>query len=605
MRNAPCTPLSPDEEAAIMSAFPVPLLTPEEDRDAAKLFKRYVFYETRQNRSRDCYCTSCGRRYNVSRKGHADFFKASHKGALKGSYGYEREFYACHEARMKAACPECGAESEIVAAGKFQNFRSLTEHVLVVRLSARDGWLLAQAGVVVREFGRGDCYGEIANAGAVTQRREFHEFRRFAFRPGRRNEWQLKGVWNNGGEDFTVKVGAADFLPESRYCYRKSRRFAWTPTKSVGEAHYPAPYTEASYFILNPDALSESDMRYCQFFQWFECAYGYALGDDSTMHAHFCAYLSEYTRRPQMEMLVKLGYAHVVSDLILNGVQNRSLLNWKADNPADFFRVSKADFRALRNADCGAVDLKLYRSALDGGLVQDLKEFVEVTGGAKLWTEKLLDLCAAHALTLRRVAAYWRGYASRTGTEFPVVVTLWKDYLTAAQKLDYDLTREDVLLPRNLSERHDAATRTVTLEAEETKRKQYRSLYQRLCKRYEYGADGLRIVVPRDAADIINEGKTLRHCVGGYAARHMEGKATILFLRRTCDLAAPYATIEMTTETNPRKLSIVQIHGYCNDVRTQSPLKTHGDFLAGWLEWVHEGSPRDSAGRPVAPGNEG
>ena len=49
--------------------------------------------------------------------------------------------------------------------------------------------------------------------------------------------------------------------------------------------------------------------------------------------------------------------------------------------------------------------------------------------------------------------------------------------------------------------------------------------------KYEFELDGLRIVFPMTAAAIRREGKLLRHCVGGYADRHMKGVVTILFLR--------------------------------------------------------------------------
>ena len=59
-------------------------------------------------------------------------------------------------------------------------------------------------------------------------------------------------------------------------------------------------------------------------------------------------------------------------------------------------------------------------------------------------------------------------------------------------------------------------------------------------------------------------------------------------------------TIELSTENNCRELRIRQIHGYRNDRDGgPPPERVHGGFLKLWLDWVHEGSPRDAEGRPV------
>ena len=591
MKNAPCTPLTPEEEAAIMSAFPS-ALTPEESSDTAKLFTPYVFYSTRPDKSRDCYCTVCGERYNVRRKGNADFFKASHK----GKHGYP-DFTA----RDKASCPKCGAIVEVLSAGRFRDFASLCETAQVVRLSVYDGWLLAQAGIVVREFGRGGCYREIANAGAVsvTEKREFHELRRFAFKPGRRNEWQLKAWFQCYGYEVFAQVNAADFLPKQGYRIRKAEAFTWTPHKSVGEAHFPAQYRALAYHIINPGAIAKSDMRYCQYFAWHDAEYGDITEDGETRyHANLCVYLAEYSRRPQMEMLVKLGYPEIVSDLVIR--RKADFLNWKADNLADFFGMSADDFRIFRNSKMAFVNLPNFRRLRDSGLVRDMREFA---GFSRKFTatnfEVFCQACASAGVSMRRGANYLTAYASRTGTASDVSVTLWKDYLDAARKLGYDLTRDDVRTPKNLAERHDAATQGVQAEADERERKRYRPVFDALRRRYEYGADGLRVVVPTCVADIVTEGKILESCVGGYAARHMAGTTVILFLRRDNDPAAPYVTIEASAENNCAKVILRQVHGYRNDIGAESPRLTHKAFLDKWLAWVHAGSPRDNHGQPV------
>lgn len=581
MKNAPCTPLSSDEEAALLSAFPA-CLSPEEETDAAQLFRPYIFYKTLPNRGRNCYCTSCRKHFYVSRKGHAAFFAASHKGT--GSS------YMFREPRMKAACPECGAESEIISAGKFRNFKTLSEYELVARLSVYDGWLLVQSGVVVRDFGRDDS--------GVTESRRFHEFRRFVFKPGRRDEWQLRGQFTVSGYQYVCHISVSDFLSKSNYSYRSMESFSWTRQKSVGEAHYPAPYQAAAYCILNPGAIAQSDMRYCQFFLWHEWEYGELQGH---YYANMCLYLSEYTRRPQIEMLVKLGYEQVVSDLVIRGKTHRDALNWKANNPKDFFGMGKADFLAFRDSELTFQDLSNFRELRRRGLVRDMREYAGFQREFANF-DTFGKACLAAGVTMRRGANYLLECSFRTAASMPTCATLWLDYLEAAKKLEYDLAREDVTMPRNPPERHDNATQTVSIEVDKKAHARYRVLYKDLQRRYEYSADGLCVCVPICTADIVAEGKALQHCVGGYAARHMEGQTVILFLRKADTPAVPYVTVEIAPDNNPAKITLRQIHGFKNDRGAESPRQTHAAFIDKWLAWVHAGSPRDSTGRPIMEG---
>ena len=179
---------------------------------------------------------------------------------------------------------------------------------------------------------------------------------------------------------------------------------------------------------------------------------------------------------------------------------------------------------------------------------------------------------------------------------------LWLDYIDAAKKLGYDLARRDVAFPKNLQGAHDSAIAAIRYEENEAARKAYEKKYQKLVKKYSFTAMGLSVVVPEDDRQIINEGKILHHCVGGYAERHMAGAATILFLRKEKTPWRSYITIEMCGKKGN---DIRQIHGYRNEnkagKRLATPGERHGEFLDLWLAWLNNGSKRDKNGRPVLP----
>ena len=108
--------------------------------------------------------------------------------------------------------------------------------------------------------------------------------------------------------------------------------------------------------------------------------------------------------------------------------------------------------------------------------------------------------------------------------------------------------------------------------------------------------------MPKGAQEIMDEGRILKHCVAGYADRHMQGQVTILFMREAAAPDKPFLTIEMDGNR------LVQIHGYRNEGLYSAkgrfapdPREVHREWLDTWLEWLKKGSKRDKKGKPMLP----
>lgn len=197
-------------------------------------------------------------------------------------------------------------------------------------------------------------------------------------------------------------------------------------------------------------------------------------------------------------------------------------------------------------------------------------------------------------------------YAKRHTGELKVtgVLRYWLDYLDMAEQLEYDLKQETVAMPKDLKERHDTAATMVKIRASAEEKKKYQPRYKELRKRYEFRLGDLCVVVPESGEAIVAEGKTLEHCVGGYAARHMKGAVDILFLRHVRRPERSFLTIEMVPwKTGSGKPVLRQIHGYKNE-RYRNPVEPSVKFawfLEPWMEWLKSGSKRDKNGQPVIP----
>lgn len=94
-------------------------------------------------------------------------------------------------------------------------------------------------------------------------------------------------------------------------------------------------------------------------------------------------------------------------------------------------------------------------------------------------------------------------------------------------------------------------------ESQEARRKFKENMEYR--KKLEFAHGGLFIRQPKNMTEIVNEGKRLHHCVGGYAERHAYGKLHIMFIRTAEKPDVPFYTVEVDLFGE-----IVQVRGLRN-----------------------------------------
>ena len=95
---------------------------------------------------------------------------------------------------------------------------------------------------------------------------------------------------------------------------------------------------------------------------------------------------------------------------------------------------------------------------------------------------------------------------------------------------------------------------------------------------YERIGDEFEIIIPREPGDIVNEGASLNHCVGGYLESVAHGYKTILFLRKVSNPDKSFYTIEVGDSR------IIQIHGNHNRWLGNNPEAIQ--FVIDWLKDV-------------------
>lgn len=363
------------------------------------------------------------------------------------------------------------------------------------------------------------------------------------------------------------------------------------------------------YDVIGIEEIQESPFRYC-------CA-----ADFSDRDSHLLEYLTACCFYPrQIEMLMKTGMTDVVTDLVVRGVKHAIAIDWSREKPTDSFGLNKQELKEFMGMQHNIKTIELYKRLKRKVPMAEVAEWVscgvsirDVFSQAKKW-----------GVAPERLIRYLRGFVgcARYGgrTSIDSAMRTWKDYLTAAEALGYQLHRDNVLLPQNLGRAHDEATeqhREVLqrerrrLERQHRKEERdrmaaaneaYEVRRKKLEQKYGFSINGYFIRAPINGAEVLDEGRILKHCVSGYADRHVKGSVTILFMRKEKSPDKPWLTIEMAGN------KLVQIHGYKNEgIHTTKgriapdPREVYREFLDTWLDWLKKGSPRDISGNPKLP----
>ena len=276
-----------------------------------------------------------------------------------------------------------------------------------------------------------------------------------------------------------------------------------------------------------------------------------------TSGAYYCStnnhdsiwdYLSIYAKDRKTEMLVKLNMAYLVRTQMHGYAAG---LNGRAKNPWDYLRIYKSRCKGFNCMDGDDFELlKIYR--LERKLKLQFSEEEIDTLKSIIGREYVIKNCLKY-MTIRqlinRVNTYYKKKVGYTKSD---VLTKYSDYLNMKEELGYDMTDSIILHPKDLKAEHDKAViernEAAAKRREEKANEMYKGIsarFKRANKVYYYASGKLFVRPAKNAAEIIEEGRILHHCVGGddYLNAHDKKESIILFLRKKEN--TPYITIEM------------------------------------------------------------
>ena len=284
-----------------------------------------------------------------------------------------------------------------------------------------------------------------------------------------------------------------------------------------------------------------------------------------------------------------MGLKEIVRAMIQERRTFSNIIDWSQSDPRKAFRLTSAELRAIAESGNDRVLLQLFHRCKKMRVtVEDLKKWLGWIGEYTL--RDFITSCKKISVSPQTAMRYIEKTA-QTG-KIQHEAKQWIDYIDAATMLAYDLGEHNVLWPKDLKQAHDAACAARAIKLDEQAFEKYEARYRALQKKYEFTDGKYMIVIPHGQEEIVTEGNALKHCVGGYAARHMNGVLDILFMRRCSAPATPTWTIEM------RGKSLQQVQGEGNRYENKPKGKAK-NFLDLWLLWVAQGSRRSKNGEPI------
>lgn len=143
------------------------------------------------------------------------------------------------------------------------------------------------------------------------------------------------------------------------------------------------------------------------------------------------------------------------------------------------------------------------------------------------------------------------------------IVIRYRDYIDMSVSLKVDLSHKSVRYPNNCLVAHDQILKRFNEVKHEIENEVFiekvKPLYAGLSIT-EFEKDGFCIALPQLRSDLITEGQSLNHCVGGegYYKNHIAGIKMIFFVRRINAQDKPFFTMEV----DMRDFHICQLYGF-------------------------------------------
>lgn len=346
---------------------------------------------------------------------------------------------------------------------------------------------------------------------------------------------------------------------------------SWLKLKTCNEPYFAEAFGGTrDYRVIGLEQIGESRLKYCGYEKFIE------LCGDTASDCPLVKFLCMSAKYPALEKLMKSGFEYIVKDKLLG----RSVrLNYRGDTPQKILRLNTAELRALNEASASEYNDYLYFRKNIRASGSFAKRF-ELFEHFRTILPDIVEVAEQTGLSHEKVMNYIKRQTGGKNEKTYLFMRDWKDHLRQCVELGYDVTDEAICKPADFYKMHER----ISMEVEARKDKM---MWDNFTKNYEqrreleFFGEEFIVIQPSYIDEIIKEGEALRHCVGGYAERHAQGKLTIMFLRKKSEPDKPYYTVEVSND-----YKIVQCRGLRNNMANNPKPKSVEDFEKKYQEYL-------------------
>lgn len=414
---------------------------------------------------------------------------------------------------MKAECEQCGTEAKVRASGRGRS-RLIDEAYLLwyEKSQVNDQAIIARGFYLVRDY-TGDYHKTETLVRPIAL---------YLFEPGIGGKMAYRYYWRDDA--------------------------AWYFPKNIRSEAVHSMRNKACFWARHSarKAVNGTPFQYCTWEQY-----------EHEDHVKVFDFAAKY---PCMEYLTKLGMSSAVSAKIA-GQRTFGAINWRGKSIDKVLRLTKAEAKEWVKQPYKGGLLSLYAYQL----------FTKKLGFGFSF-EQAHQLCSLadkerfhEVLKLRTYAPikeillYLLKQLKRGPRHTPyVLLGDWRDYLAECGELGMDLSQESVMFPNDLHEAHQKTSAKVKFKRDQALNAKIVKRAKELDKQYRFEHNGLLIRPAASNKELFDEGKSLNHCVGGYAQRYADGQTDILVVRKASDPDKPFYTMEV------RERKVVQCRGLRN-----------------------------------------
>lgn len=543
------------------------------ERDCFEMIQTGIMgdWEEKYHWGAKCRCTACGESFiGGYKEGHALFLQMEDGTLLDGWTDGEQPETAAFKEGEKMECPLCGVTGELVKRSRIRGRSYRTQIVELTNIRKTTVLLYWLAAYWLEKEG-----------------------------------YQWAGIWPRMAVAVSPSGRLYRFSHSNIYMHAEYDQNGWRTIQKMDDPEL-IPYNEGGgmfrdtfggYYICTAEDMQGTTGEKTGIFRYF-----------NNKNANKAAtYLRVWKKHPNIENIANTGgelLAKGITDCFVTGTgtgyryvfseNGKISIDLKERKPHRIIGVTKPEYNLITKEGwtLGGLEMFLdYRSIRPKTTAMQFDSWAETMG----W-ESIDRLRPWWADGIENMIRYF--IKQEQENDVGDIVMFYADY---RRMLDSIRTESGIvakmttaeMFPPNLVNAHNRANDALGAINREKKKRggseaQFKTFAELKAKlsALEWKNGEYCIIIPESPEELVREGETLKHCVGGYASKHCSGEM-IFFVRHARRPERSWFTLN--ENVNGSAVHRIQLHGYGNEYAHGKRLKipkTVIEFVEQWEKTV-------------------